>query len=212
MLGRNWLKMVLWYDAYAVSIPAAIAAAAFFGFCLLLVLQSGAREKIRYTWLLLPPVLVSIVAWFLSAPSTRYSPALFWTLAALCLCELQRVVWPRLAAPGRRWAIAGLIFLGVSPLFVEPVRDAIERGRSPMAALLRHNWVAPNPDHWFNAGPLQVEVTTFNTRNGLILNVPGEKTTPRQFAERVLGCADSLHTESRAQPAVAGNRTPRQRL
>ena len=178
MIGRDWLRMVLWYDAYAVSIPAAIAATAFIGFCVRLALQGGVRERIRHTWWLLLPVLVSIVAWFLSAPSTRYSPALFWTLAALCLCELQRVGWSRLATRGKRWAIMGLISLGISPLFVEPVRAAIERGRSPMNALLKHNWIMPNPDRWFDPGPLPVEVTTFNTGSGLTLNVPMKRPRP----------------------------------
>jgi hypothetical protein len=172
IIGKNWLRQVFINDPYAVFIPAVLSAAALAGLYLLRASCAVTHERSRATWWLLLPILVAIGAWFVSAPSTRYCPALFWSMAALCLCEFQQVIWSRLTEPGRRWAIVAIVAVAVSPPVVMAATQAIRQEESAIGAFLRYNLVTPAPDGWFYPIAGQVELTTFETRFGLMLNVP----------------------------------------
>jgi hypothetical protein len=88
------------------------------------------------------------------------------------LCESLRIVWQSGQPGSRRWMVACLAALGVSPLLVEPLRAAAERGINPITALARHNAVMPPENGWFHPVSRHTEVDTFITTSGLALNVP----------------------------------------
>ena len=124
------------------------------------------------TWWLALPVVVAMAAWLVTAPSHRYSPPLFWSLAALCVTECLRGNWQDSTDRGRRVGLAALIAIALSPLCMDPIVLAIRQGRNPLPLLARHNFVAPRAA---DALPLlggSVGVTPFKTRSADTLNVP----------------------------------------
>jgi hypothetical protein len=171
IIGWDWLRQALWDDVYPILVPACLAVAGT-GACWVLRRREGGGLRLRETWWLVLPTSVAMAAWLVTAPSTRYCPALFWTLASLALCESVRIFWPRLAPETRKVVVAVVAALGVSPLLVEPVRDAVGRGENPVAAVVRHNLVMPPANGWFHPVLRQAEVSTFTTASGLDLNVP----------------------------------------
>jgi hypothetical protein len=181
IIGRDWLRLALWDDAYAVMVPASLAVAALATWYVTVSRRGSTVEPNRLPWWILPPVCVALVSWLLSAPSTRYCPALFWTAAAVSIAECQRALWPSLAARGRQAAVVAVALFGISPLVAEPVRSALQRGRNPAAALLAHNFVAPPPGDALQTIRSKVEVTPFRTRSGLALNRPVRKPDPNSL-------------------------------
>ena len=176
-ISGNWLHLVFERDIYAVLIPTCLAASAVIGLAASRRKRRKVHDRSRKTWWLLLPVLAAIAAWLLSAPSTRYAAAFFWTLAGVCVCESWRALVPYPGGVARRWAVIGLLLLGVSPRIVEPALGAIRQGSSVVAAVLAYNIITPGPDYWFHTIAEQAEVTTFVTDSGLILNVPKKPRT-----------------------------------
>jgi hypothetical protein len=169
IVGWDWLELALWDDAYAVALPAALAVTALAGRKRLAARRAPA--DLRLTWWMLLPVAIALASWLFSAPSTRYAPALFWTAAAVCVCEWHRAAWPLVGARGARAMGVAVLVIGVSPLVVNPLRAALERGGSPFAALARHNFVRPSTD-WFGAMRGEIAVAPYETGSGLVVNTP----------------------------------------
>ncbi len=191
LIGSSWVRLILLRDVNAAFVPAALAGVA-------IGLWRRAKRRTRREvaldkgWLLAPPIAVAIVVWLLTAPSHRYSPPLFWSLAALCLTECQRAIWPSLGRRGRRAAYALLIAIGVSPLFVDPTILAIRQGRNPLPLLARHNLVGPGSDGVLPPLGGTVEVTAFTTRSADTLSVPvrltGRRAMPNACWDAPLPC------------------------
>ncbi len=160
-IGSNWIRLMLLRDVYAAAVPSLLAAGAVLVAWRSRTLASSTPINASAAWWLLLPILTAIAAWLVTAPSHRYSPALFWSLAALCLAECQR----RCAPAGMRtgYAIA-LTFVLVSPLVVGPpsvrLHTLFTRTAHP---------VLPTLDG-------SVAVKTFTTDSGLELNVPVRET------------------------------------
>jgi hypothetical protein len=124
----------------------------------------------RKTWWLAIPLAIAIVVWFVSAPSHRYSPVLFWSFAALCVVECRRVLDGKAA----RWADRLIVAVAVSPLVLQPIVSAARQQRNPILALSRYNAIGGLAGSTLPPLGGQVAVTVFRTRSGAELNVPAE--------------------------------------
>jgi hypothetical protein len=106
--------------------------------------------------------------WFVSAPSHRYSPVLFWSLAALCVVECRRVLGPR------RWRDRLILAVAVSPLVLQPIVSAARQQRNPIRAIARHIGIGGAAQPALPPLGGEVGVRVFTTRSGAELNVPIE--------------------------------------
>ena len=101
-------------------------------------------------WWLLLPILVSVVAWFGTAPEPRYAVPYFWALASLCVAEAFRRR-PDLAKSGTTSLTLAGALLGVSPALVNPViaPEFSTRSEHPLKAIFIANFNRPGDDQWF---------------------------------------------------------------
>ena len=113
---------------------------------------------------MLLPLLGAIGVWFVTAPSHRYCPPLFWSLAALGIAECHRALAPYLTRRSRRLGAAFVAAIAVTPFLVDP-RFVTVRDNSTAAAALPA----------FEGAP---DVTVFNTRSGVPINIPARSTAP----------------------------------
>ncbi len=171
LIGSGWVRLVLVKDVNAVFAPSVIAVVA------VLVGWRWRRRKeagalLDRRWWFLLPALLSIGVWFVTVPSHRYGPALFWSLAAFCVTEVQRVLWPAISGRARRLARGVLLMVAVSPLIVAPAAASL-RGQNFVQAIREQNFTPP-PSHGSALPRLggEVDVTLFQTRTGLTINVP----------------------------------------
>jgi hypothetical protein len=169
IVGRGWVRHVLSGDPFGILVPSVVTIAAAWFWFRERSLDAAARIGIQ-TIAIVVPVLVAIVAWFATAPSTRYCPAFFWTLAALSVARAagRSSLGPR----PRRLLLAGVVGLGVSPIVVIPATGALAAGRNPIAAVVRSNVVEPGPDHGFHPVAHHVAVEPFTIASGMTVNVP----------------------------------------
>lgn len=177
LIGSNWLRLIFVNDVNAAFVPAALAAIAFVTWWRLRS-RSAASGAVPQTWWLSVPLLVAIGVWFVTVPSHRYSPVLFWSMAALCIAESQRVLSAIGKDGGRRWAAAIVVACIASPLILEPALAPIRRGRNPLPAIAEHNIVLPASDEALPSLEGNVSVTIFETHSGLALNTPTRATLP----------------------------------
>jgi hypothetical protein len=112
--------------------------------------------------------------WGVSAPSNRYAPALFWTLAAVLASQALRL--QDMQGRPRRAAAWVLTALAASPLLVEPAllaaHDNVPLGR----AIVMHFGgiaVARAPA----VGHDDIALVPFRTASGLLLNTPAKTQT-----------------------------------
>jgi len=177
LIGRNWLRLIVIKDTNAALIPACLAVAG-------LAIWWRARRRIapapagHSTWWLGVPLVIATGAWILTVPSHRYSPALFWSLAALCLAEGQRAASLAWGVRGRRWLAAGVVFIAVSPLVIEPALVALRSGKNPVVAIGRHNVIGPGAQAPLALLGGAVDTQVFETGTGLRLHVPARPTRP----------------------------------
>lgn len=156
-IGRNWVRLMLLQDVHAAAVPSLLAIAAVLMAWWRGRQASSTEMQVSAAWWLLLPIAASIAVWLATAPSHRYSPALFWSLAALCVAECQRRSAP--AGIRTRHVVAMTIVL-VSPV-VLPSQSF--RVRNLFTGTL-HAWL-PSLDG-------SVAVRTFTTDSGLELTVP----------------------------------------
>lgn len=168
-IGSNWLRLIFLSDINAVVVPSALAAAALLTRWRWKPTSVPLSAFDNSAWFALL-VLVAILVWLATVPSHRYSPALFWSLAALSIAETLRV--SAFGRRGRQWARWLVVAVAVSPLFVEPGWRALRQRRNPLPAIVQHNIVLPTSSPALQ--PLQghIEVTVFHTRTGVALNTP----------------------------------------
>jgi hypothetical protein len=182
-VGGAWLRLVLYRDIFAVLIPGALAGAA----VVAMIASGEGRRRVggagRDSWWLLLPLTIAIGAWMFSAPSTRYSPGLFWTLAVTCVCECWRVLRPSIAPGTRRWGIVGLAMLGISPPLLDPAMAAVRAHHNPLVAVLHYNFITPGTRFGLDPMPQPPETTTYTTHSGLTLNVPKKPEGGNVFAK-----------------------------
>lgn len=182
-IGHDWLLQVFEKDIYSVLVPALLTALA------LIILAFSKRARAQaltissHAWWILLPTLVSIGAWLLSAPSTRYSRVLFWILAATSVCNVLQILWPHLEERGKAWLLIGVFALGISSPFVEPALAAILRGENPVVAILKYNVIFPDSGQWVSTMPHSPEVISYTTRYGLEVNVPRKPQGQETFAK-----------------------------
>jgi len=196
IIGLGWLATVLLSDLYSVLIPVGVVAVA----ALALVKGGfGLREAARSRGFWgVPAVAVAVVTWFVSAPSTRYGVSLFWTIAAVCVCECHRVRWAEVGTRARRQAVSALVLLGLSPPLVEPTAKAIRSLSNPVSEILAYNVIVPGPDFGLHPIAFPHDVVPYRTDSGVALLVP------RQRSEVANKCWDApLPCTSNPAPNLA---------
>jgi hypothetical protein len=170
LIGSNWVRLMLVGDVNALLVPGLVSAAALLAWWYSRRQPSPEARPSGKTWWLALPLSAAIVVWFVSAPSHRYSPVLFWSLAALCVVECRRV----LGAGARRWCDRLALAAVVSPLVLQPIVSSARQQRNPIRAIARYNGIGGVTP---SALPLldgDVAVRVFRTRSGAELHVPVE--------------------------------------
>jgi hypothetical protein len=170
LVGSNWVRLMFLGDVTAAVLPGAIAIAAAFALWRWKRHSRAAHGALPGTWWMLLPVLAAIGVWFVTAASHRYSPPLFWILAALCVSECDRAFRPRLAGRGRRLVAALVVIIAIGPIFAERgfvmVRAGADAGlgmRSGRVDILDRSLATVGGN---------VEVATFTTRSGFEISIP----------------------------------------
>ena len=124
--------------------------------------------------LMLIPLGIAIVAWFLLAPEGRYAIGFFWGLAALAVAELYRTGQARLS--DRRVAVllgaaaTAVITLVTVPLLHIPFESPGSIGKT----LIKSSVKLWDSRGWYE--PLQPPpLTPFKTASGLVVGVPSDR-------------------------------------
>jgi hypothetical protein len=186
MIGSSWVRLILLRDVNAALVPGAIAVSAG-----VLVWRSKRHRSwgaaVDKTFWLAAPIAIAILVWLVTAPSHRYSPPLFWSLAALCVTGCVRATWPDFVGRRRQFGYAALTAIALSPLYIDPIVLAIRQGRNPLPMLARHNLGGPGMA--WGLPPLggTVDVTPFTTRSADTLNVPARLTGQRAMPNACWG-------------------------
>jgi len=124
---------------------------------------------------MLLPIGISIVAWFVVAPSPRYATPLFWSLAAVLVCRVFILTRDELSASKGRLVAASVLIALLSPA-TAVIREANLRDSSYLSAFLSLYVVSPGPDHGFHPVNPAPDTKPFVTDSGLVLNTPDRNT------------------------------------
>ena len=171
----NWTGEPL-EDPFYVLVPLALTAIA------ATVYFAGRRRATRpdssTPWLMVLPIGIAVIAWFIGAPASRYIAPLFWSLAALTWTQ-SCIVWGVLGDTRlKRVAITAGLCLGLAPLVVNPIlygaQDRFKGGA--LRRILKYNLNKPGTDLWFQPVAEQPAIRTYTTSSGLVLNVPESRT------------------------------------
>ncbi|MFN7914532.1 MAG: hypothetical protein U0Q55_04275 [Vicinamibacterales bacterium] len=177
LVGSGWVQLVLVQEVYSALVPCVLAVLALRGAWPSVAGEGGHRRPAAW-WAALP-LLCALLAWLLSAPSTRYALPLFWSLAALCVAEWGRVELSR-GRPGRvaKAALAAVTIACAGPL-VEPALAAASRGASVAAAVGAQFAPLAGPPHGLRSAPPSFALEPFVTTSGLTLHVPARSAVDR---------------------------------
>lgn len=166
-----WLEtMVNPYRLPRVVSPLAVAILAA-GTWLALGKRRRRREDGDGGWLLVPPALAGLVAWFLTSPHPRFAMFLFWTLAVTAVAQAARR-WDRRDGVAAWSLIAFTLVLASVPVADRMVRAALSGG-SPLWAASDVLLSRPGSDGGLRPVP-EAELEGYTTRSGLRVSVPVE--------------------------------------
>jgi hypothetical protein len=168
----KWLEQIFVYDIYSAFVPAVLVLLVVFSLILFRSRRMLKGDPWRDTYWTGLPSLIAIVGWLLSAPSTRYGLALFWTLAAVALSEFVLVLWKRGGSRSLSRSLTAIAVLAFFPSVMIPVVGAVTDGEAVGPAILDRNLVVPEYPSWVGSVPKVPETLTFTTRYGVQLNVP----------------------------------------
>ncbi len=164
-----WLKSFARWDPFKFVYPSLISCG-LAGIALLALLRHRCRAWPRNYTLFVIPLGVGLVAWFLTAPSSRWSNAMAWLFLSWLAGGL--LIGVRWSSPRRAVLIGGIFALSivVPPVMVRLVvlHRLMERGPRAVLDML---FFPSGPDGGFHPNP-PVELTKFVTDFGLELNVP----------------------------------------
>ena len=133
-----------------------------------------AAADARRAWWMALPLAGALTAWFLVAPEPRYASPLFWSLAALGIGQALLLMQDRVDAQTlRRLVLAGW-GLAAASIVVQPLLHWHVRGMkgSAIRAVISANVRVPPEGFWLAPRTGAGEVTPYQTRSGLSLNVP----------------------------------------
>jgi len=178
LVGRNWVWLTMIGDVTALLVPGGLAMAALVARWFAIRRRRGEARAVPRTFWLYLPLMAAIAVWFVTAPSHRYSPALFWPLAALSVTEAVRVIWPLIGPRSRGWLAVLVVTIAVAPVFAERGFVMVHEGaEAAMAVRIRDRSTA----FWGRGlSPMggEVAVTVYTTRSGDQLNVPDRSRPP----------------------------------
>ena len=172
IVGRDWVYLTVVRNVGAIFLPSLLAAFAVIRWW---SITKEPRRAGFAEWALVLPSLVGIAAWFSTAPSHRYAPVLFWTLAAVSVS---------------RWILASLQAsrMKLTTAWLAAAAIAI----SPLIASSVTAWLLKQPPSSGAAGLsyLSTDFPTqpFVTNSGLVVNTPA----PRAYTpELPNGCGNA---------------------
>jgi hypothetical protein len=125
-------------------------------------------------WLLLMPILSSIMFWFFVAPRPVFGFFSFWILVALCAGQVANAAITSARHPfvAERLAIGlliGALTLGLNLFSIG--KNVFSHGINPVVAFLRELVIRPGSDIWFHP-TATASLEVFTTESGLVLYVP----------------------------------------
>ena len=133
-----------------------------------------ARQRTRLGWLILLPIVVGVVVWFVLAPAPRYLLFAFWAIPALLGSQAFALTAERAESiAGRNLAVAAFV-LGFSPIVLSPLVYWNSSGQdsNPVRAVFNANFRIAGPGTWIRPSWGRPELTTYLTASGLAINVP----------------------------------------
>ena len=167
--SRNWVRLILVNDVYAVVIPSALGALALISLWRRRTAASGSSGLETLGWLILPSA-AAMAVWISTAPSHRYAVPLFWTAAAACVSAAAAQTASSAARRGVTRSV--VLMLAVSPLIAEPAIAAVRADSSVLRALLHRNGFTREFRVGSGVAPAPPVVRAYVTTSGLVLNVP----------------------------------------
>jgi hypothetical protein len=123
-------------------------------------------------WLLLTPILGSVIFWFFIAPRPLFGFFSFWILVALCagqvaaICSARHRFVVELLAIG---LLLGALTLGLNLFSI--AKNSFTNGINPVVAFSRELVIRPGSDIWFRS-TATARLEVFTTESGLVLYVP----------------------------------------
>jgi hypothetical protein len=132
------------------------------------------RQSTHLGWLLLVPLLMRVLGWFVGAPSARYIAPVFWLMVALVWTQLYRLQSLRHPRHQPRSQLILWLVIGLAPLLVNPIIYASQdyKNMGPLYSILRYNLKRPGSDLWFQPADDHPETRRYVTKTGLVLRVP----------------------------------------
>jgi hypothetical protein len=136
-----------------------------------------ARARACHAWWIVPPTVISLVAWFVVAPDPRYATAGFWTLTALLASQAYLLGGANVNARLVRRVFTAACVLALSPAVVNPlvewyVAHSIE---SPAKVIIRANFRIPPDGEWYQRPLGRPILSPYQTLSGLVVNVPEQR-------------------------------------
>lgn len=168
----HWIESVM-LEPFAVLVPSALTILA----CVALLAARrrgtrASRTDVRRGWGMLAPIGAAIAAWFAVAPMPDYGEPYFWGLAAIVGAQVFRRVSPSATAT-RRLVVVGCV-VGLTPCVVYPFVGSarVMPSDGALVRFAKTNVTLPDPGHWFEVTNRHVQLRTYTTQSGLVVNVP----------------------------------------
>ena len=178
-----WIRNAL-RDPFRILVPLALS---FLGVAAYLLARRRSSGREQYladpAWWIALPLVLAVLAWFLSAPSPLYAVPFFWSLAALIWSQAYRRRLAGVPTQSTRVTVVLGALLGVSTLAISPMFVALQRGERPFAAIAKANLNRPGADLWFQPIAGRPELSPYRTQSGLLLN-----TVPNRCWDAPLPC------------------------
>jgi hypothetical protein len=164
----NWVPRLLFEVPFEVLVPLCLALV---GLILYFKLRKSIKTptSVMSGWLLLLPVVPSVVAWLTVAPEPRYAMYLFWALAGVCCAQAVVVASLKTGMQQLNRKLVGIgALIAISPAVVNPL---MAHDGNPLKAIVSENLnhVPVGSDTTAIRVP---KLTTFITTSGLELYVP----------------------------------------
>jgi hypothetical protein len=193
LIGSGWMSLTLVRNVGAILLPSLLTALAFIQW---LRVKNGSRNLGVQHWALALPALAGIAAWFPSAPSHRYAPVLFWTLAAV---GVSGWLLSALRASAMKEKTAWLIAVGIaiSPLAASSASALFLHGPGAGMVSFRKNSVG-SLGRGLPFLPTDFPTQPFVTNSGFVLNTP----VPRANAPDLPNACGNAPLPCTANPAA----------
>jgi hypothetical protein len=173
---RPWIKSLIQDPAaqWQVTLPALLTILLLFIYFLVRGRCNSDDASASAGWLLLTPILGSVMFWFFIAPRPLFGFFSFWILVALCagqvgkagICSARHRFVAELLAIG---FLIGALTLGLNLFSIG--KNIFSNGINPVVAVSQELVIRPDSEIWFRP-TIVPRLEAFTTESGLVLYVP----------------------------------------